>query len=416
MKDVTKTLINFPQASSSDVLNELLKKGAQKLLHQAIEMEIQEYLDKINLNAGKTLAIRNGYLPERTIQTGIGDIPVKQPRARLKEEAEAAGISKFESKILPPYLRRTKSIEELLPWLYLKGISTGDFGEALFSLLGKDAPGLSATTITRLKGVWQEEYEAWMQRSLADKRYVYIWADGIYCNVRLEDARACLLVIMGSTLDGTKELITVVAGHRESEMSWEAVLRSLRDRGLETAPELAIGDGALGFWKALDKIYPETKRQRCWVHKMANILDKLPKSVHPQAKSMLHEIYNAPTKAEAEKAFKRFLDVFSAKYKAATDCLAKDHDCLLTFYDFPAEHWTHIRTTNPIESTFATVRLRTAKTKGCGSTLATVTMVFKLAESASKKWKRLNGRELLADVIDINWKFVDGVKMESIAA
>jgi transposase-like protein len=407
-------LINLPQTSSEDALTEILRQGAIKLLHQAVEMEIQEYVEKTNSSLNRVAVVRNGYLPKRSVQTGIGDIEVKQPRARAKDKRD--NIVPFQSKILPPYLRRTKSIEELLPWLYLKGISTGDFNEALASILGEGASGLSASTITRLKDVWQDEYKEWKSRKLHSKHYVYIWADGIYFNVRLEDKRLCLLVVMGATVEGKKELIAVETGYRESTVSWESLLLSLRDSGLETAPEIAIGDGALGFWAALSKIYPETGHQRCWVHKTANVLDKLPKTQQPKAKGMIHEIYNSSSKAEAEKAFDRFVEVFSDKYRSSTDCLSKDRDVLLSFYDFPAEHWLHIRTTNPIESTFASVRLRTVKTKGCGSELATLTMVFKLAESASKSWKKLRGAKLLADVIDIRWKFVDGVKTSAIVA
>ena len=306
--------------------------------------------------------VRNGHLPARTILTGVGPIEVEQPRVhdrRPKEEAE-----KFTSQILPPYLRKTKSIEELIPWLYLKGISTGDFHEALAALLGPQAPGLSATTVTRLKTIWEDEYKTWNQRSLEGKRYVYLWADGVYFNIRLEEDRQCLLVLMGATADGKKELIAVAAGHRESEQSWLALLLECKARGMKVDPLLATGDGALGFWKALPQVWSTTRTQRCWVHKTVNVLDKLPRSQHGAAKKMLHNIYLTETRNEAEKAFDVFVDTFGAKQLKATQCLVKDRSELLAFYDLPAEHWMHLRSTNPIESVFATVRLRTYRTKG----------------------------------------------------
>jgi putative transposase len=320
----------------------------------------------------------------------------------------------FSSAILPPYLRKTKSIEELIPWLYLKGVSTGDFSEALAALLGPDAKGLSANTVTRLKAVWQQEYDAWNQRSLADKHYVYVWADGVYFNIRLEDDRQCILVLMGATADGKKELIALTDGYRESEESWKALLLDCKARGLRTAPLLAIGDGGLGFWKALRKVFPTTPEQRCWVHKTANVLDKMAKGVQPKAKALLHDIWQADTRAAAEKAFDLFVETYEAKYPKATDCLRKDRETLLVFYEFPAEHWIHLRTTNPIESTFATVRLRTSKTKGSGSRSACLTMVFKLMEAASKGWRLLNGSPLLSKVV-AGVRFVDGVEQTNAA-
>jgi transposase-like protein len=311
-------------------------------------------------------------------------------------------------------LRKTKSIEELIPWLYLKGISTGDFSEALAAILGPQAKGLSAATITRLKAVWAEEYGAWSKRSLAGKHYVYVWADGVHCNIRLEEDRQCILVLMGATADGKKELLALGDGFRESEQSWKALLLDCRARGMTIAPTLAVGDGALGFWKALRQVFPTTQEQRCWVHKTANVLDKLPKSQQPKAKAMLHAIWPAETKAAAEQAFDLFVATYEAKYAKATDCLLKDREELLVFYDFPALHWIHLRTTNPIESTFATVRLRTTKTKGSGSRLACLTMVFKLMESASKKWRLLNGSPPLAKVI-AGVRFVDGVEQTNAA-
>ena len=318
---------------------------------------------------------------------------------------------RFTSQILPPYLRKTKAIEELVPWLYLKGISTGGFSDAL-TALGLDGSGLSATSVVRMKEVWQGEWELWGKRSLAGKKYVYLWADGIHFNVRLEDEgndRQCILVLMGALEDGTKELIAISEGFRESEESWLTLLRDVRERGLTTDPKMATGDGALGFWKALPQMFPATTAQRCWVHKTANALDKLPKSLQPAAKDKLHEIWMSATKADATKAFDAFIAAYQAKYPKATQCLSKDREELLAFYDFPAEHWQHLRTTNPIESTFATVRLRTSRTKGSGSRKACLTMTFKLCQSAEKTWRKLNGGKLLVDVIQ-GVQFVDGLR------
>jgi len=409
-------LVAFPQDPSRDVLTEVLREGARQMLATAIEVEVQSFLaarDHLLDEAGHRLVVRNGHLPARTIQTPLGEIPIQQPRCR--DRRSPAEREPFHSSILPPYLRKTKSLEELLPWLYLKGVSTGEFSEALTALLGPEAPGLSAATITRLKGVWQEELASWQRRTLAGKRYVYVWADGIYFNVRLEEpgnARQCILVLMGATTEGKKELLAVADGYRESEQSWFELLLDLRSRGLTIDPELATGDGALGFWKALAKVFPKTRHQRCWVHKTANVLNKLPKSVQAKAKSMLQEIWMAPTRADAEKAFGQFVETFRAKYAAAVSCLADDRLELLAFYAFPAEHWIHLRTTNPIESTFATVRLRTNKTKGSGSRIACLTMVYKLAVSAQKRWRALNGATLLADVVQ-GVMFEDGVRKEA---
>jgi len=391
-----------------DMLTEILRAGAQKMLAAAIEQEVAGYVaERVGLldEGGHRQVVRNGFLPEREIMTGVGTVSVKQPRVRDKRSPEQREF--FTPAVLPKYLRKTKSMEELIPWLYLKGISTNDFPEALQALLGTDAKGLSASTITRLKSVWEDEYAEWSRRSLTGKRYVYLWADGIYCSVRLEDDRQCLLVLMGATADGTKELIAVVDGVRESELSWKEVLLNLKSRGLEEAPELAIGDGALGFWKALRHVFPTTREQRCTVHKTANVLNKLPKSLQPQAKRLLHDIWQAPSRAEANKAFDLFQDTFEAKYLQATECLAKDRNELLAFYDFPAENWCHIRTTNPIESTFATIRLRHRKTRGCGSAKASLTMMFKLAQSASKGWRKLRGHTHLKDLLR-GVRFIDG--------
>jgi putative transposase len=401
--------------SGQDALTEILRQGAQKMLAQAVETEVAGWIEghqHCRDEQDHRQVVRNGYLPERTITSGVGSIEVKQPRVHdRRPEGER---EKFSSAILPPYLRKTKSIEELIPWLYLKGVSSGDFSEALQALLGPQAKGLSASTVTRLKSVWQEEYQDWSKRSLAGKHYVYLWADGVYFNIRLEGGRQCILVLMGATADGKKELLAIQDGERESELSWKALLLDVKARGVTTDPALAIGDGALGFWKALPQVYETTRPQRCWVHKTANVLDKLPKSVQPKAKEMLHDIYQAPSRAESEKAFDIFLETFATKHPKATDCLAKDREKLLAFYDFPAEHWRHIRTTNVIESVFASVRLRTAKTKGSGNREACLTMVYKLMESASKRWRVLNGSGLLADVI-AGVVFVDGEKKEDAA-
>jgi len=416
MLEATTTTIDFPSVASQDVLTEILRQGAQRLLTTAIDAEVAEYIDArqhIVNHAGHRQVVRNGYVPQRTIQTGIGPVEVRQPRVHdRRPEGER---EQFSSKILPPYLRKTKSIEELIPWLYLKGVSTGDFNEALCALLGPDCPGLSATTVTRLKSVWEEEHREWSQRSLSGKRYVYVWADGIYTNVRLQDDRVCLLVLMGATADGKKELIAVLDGYRESEQSWLEILLDLKSRGLVYPPKLAIGDGALGFWQALAKVFPKTRQQRCWVHKTANVLDKLPKRSQPRAKEMLHAIWMADSREAANQAFDLFLETYGAKYAKACQCLAKDREELLAFYDFPAEHWMHLRTTNPIESTFATIRLRTKKTKGHGSRKAALAMVFKLAQSASRRWRALNGSDLMPDVIE-GVIFVDGVRTDQVAA
>jgi transposase-like protein len=404
-----------PLPETKDVLTEVLREGAQRLLAQAVEAEVAGWLEQRHecVDAqGHRQVVRNGHLPERTITTGIGQVAVKQPRVR--DRRPAAEREQFSSSILPPYLRKTKSVEELIPWLYLKGVSSGDFSEALAALLGPQAKGLSATTVTRLKGIWEQEFQEWNRRALADKRYVYVWADGVHFNIRLEGGRQCILVLMGATADGKKELIAIQDGQRESEQSWKELLLDVQSRGLTVAPQLAIGDGALGFWKAVRQIWSDVHEQRCWVHKTANVLDKLPKSMQPKAKSMLHEIYLAPSRAEADKAFELFVRTYEAKYPKATECLDRDRSVLLAFYDFPAEHWMHIRTTNVIESVFATVRLRTEKTKGSGTRQACLTMVFKLMESASRRWRALNGSTLLGDVIK-GIVFVDGIRKEDAA-
>jgi putative transposase len=394
-------------------LDDLVRQGARQMLQAALESEVQMFLNehthKVD-DQGRRLVVRNGSLPARQILTGAGPLEVTQPRVRDKS-SEATERVRFSSSILPVYLRKSKSIEELIPWLYLKGISTGDFSEALQALVGPGAKGLSANVIVRLKESWSVEYDQWMRRDLSGRQYVYVWADGIHAQIRLEDepnSKQCLLVLMGATADGVKELITVQDGYRESEQSWLELLLDLKQRGLSTAPKLAVGDGGLGFWAALRKIFPETQEQRCWVHKTANVLDNLPKSVQPKAKGDLHEIWQAETRENANKAFNHFLEKYVAKYEKACECLKKDRDELLTFYDFPAEHWGHLRTTNPIESTFATIRLRHRRTKGNGTRRACLTMMFKLAQSAEKRWRRLNGHEQIFPLIQ-GRKFQDGI-------
>jgi putative transposase len=399
-----------------DPITEILRQGARKLLAQALEAEIEIFIHQykdLNDDLGRQRVVRNGHLPERVIQTGIGSVPVKAPRIRDRHCRPSERI-KFSSSILPPYLRKTRSLEHLIPWLYLKGISTGDFTDALAALVGKDAPGLSATTISRLKTVWEQDLKEWQKRDLSNKHYVYFWVDGIYCNVRM-DEKQCLLVIIGATEDGKKELVAIDGGFRESDLSWTQLLTDLKSRGLAKGPELAIGDGALGFWKALAKAYPDCRWQRCWVHKTANVLNKLPKSLQSTAKSKLQDIWHADNKDEAERLFNDFIRVYGAKYPKVEQCMVKDRDALLTFYEFPAEHWRHIRTTNPIESTFATVRLRTAKVRGCFSANTVITMAFKLCQCAEKRWIRLHRPERLAEVIR-GVKFVNGIKEKRIAA
>jgi putative transposase len=396
------------EEGKESLLEEIIREGARKVLQAAIENEVSAYIDlfkDLKDGTGRRVVVRHGSLPQRSLLTGIGPIPVKQPRVRDKREGEH-----FTSAILPRYLRRVPSLDNLIPTLYLKGVSTGDFAEALEAILGENAKGLSASTVVRLKRQWEEEYRQWAKRDLAGKRYVYFWADGIYFNVRLEDAenkRQCFLILIGALEDGTKELVAVSDGYRESKLSWMELLSSLKERGLTEGPKLAIGDGGLGFWAALREVYPDAREQRCWVHKTANILDKMPKSVQAKAKKKIHDIYLAPTKEQGLVAYNSFLSLYGKKFAQACECLSKDKDTLFTFYDFPAEHWVHIRTTNPIESTFATVRLRTEKTKGCGTRLATLTMVFKLVYETRKTWKKIKGYRLIPKVLE-GATFVDG--------
>lgn len=401
-------------------LDEIVLEGARRMLQAAIDAEVDAFIaqhaDRTD-EQGRRLVVKNGSLPERELLTGAGAIPVTQGRVRDNDPERSRRVT-FSPKVLPSYLRKTTAIEELIPWLYLKGISTGDFGEALQSLVGERAGGLSANVVCRLKEQWSKEYDEWSRRDLSDKHFVYVWADGIHAKVRLEDdanKKQCLLVLMGATPEGDKELIAVIDGYRESEQSWSELLLDLKHRGLQLAPKIAVGDGALGFWAALRKVFPETREQRCWVHKTANVLNKLPKSVQPKAKADLHEIWMAETRADANRAFDQFLEKYEAKYSAACECLRKDREVLLTFYDFPAEHWGHLRTTNPIESTFATIRLRHRRTKGSGTRRASLTMMFKLAQSAAKKWRRLNCHDKLTLVIE-GRTFKDGTLQEDIAA
>jgi transposase-like protein len=397
-----------------DQLTEILRQGARTLLAQAVEAEVADFLAKhtdLKTEDGRQRLVRHGHFPEREVTTGIGRVAVRQPRVRDREVAAGdPGHIRFSPAILPPYMRRSKSIETLLPILYLKGISTGDFSEALAALLGKDAPGLSPTAIIRLKDGWIDGHDAWQKRDLSAKRYVYVWADGIYLQARLEDEKQCILVLIGATPEGRKELVGFTDGARESAQDWRDLLLDLKRRGLDVRPELAIADGALSFWKAAGEVWPTTREQRCWVHKTANVLGKLPKSQQPKAKRALQEIWMAETKTDAEAAFDAFIESYQVKYEKATECLNKDRDALLTFYDFPAEHWKHLRTTNPIESTFATVRHRTIRSKGCLSNHTALAMVFKLVEAAQKSWRRLDGNNQLPKLI-LGVKFADGLEV-----
>ncbi len=411
-------VVEFRSAfEARSTLDEIVREGARKMLQTAIEAEVDEFLaqhaDRCDAQ-GKRSVVRNGYLPSREILTGAGPLDVKQPRVR-DNTPDPGNRVYFAPSVLPPYLRRSKSIDELIPWLYLKGISTGDFSEALKSLLGEHAQGLSANVVVRLKETWSQEYDEWSRRDLSKANYLYLWADGIHVNVRLEDdanRRQCLLVLMGATPEGKKELIAVVDGYRESEQSWTELLLDLKQRGLAQAPLLAVGDGALGFWAALRKVFGETREQRCWVHKTANVLNKLPKSVQPRAKLDIHEIWQSETREAANEAFDHFLEKYQAKYDAACDCLAKDRDVLMTFYDFPAEHWKHLRTTNPIESTFSTIRLRHRRTKGSGTRRTSLAMMFKLAQSAQSRWRRLNGHEQITHLLQ-GKKFINGIQQDA---
>jgi len=396
----------------------VIQAGARELLATAVLAAVSgfiaEHADLLDED-GRQRLVRHWFLPEREVMTGIGKVPVQVPRVRDRGTNEDGSNIKFRSSLVPPYLRKAKSVEELLPWLYLKGISTGDFSEALAALLGPDAEGLSASTITRLKASWWEEYETWRKRDLSGKRYVYIWADGVYFTPRLDGDRQCMLVIIGADAYGEKDVLAIMDGFRENADSWRDLLRSLRKRGLTQAPELAIGDGALGFLTALRDVYPTTREQRCWVHKTANVTGAMPKSLREKAKADLQDIWMAETKKEATAAFDLFLETYGVKYERAVAKLVKERDELLAFYDFPAEHWKHIRTTNPIESVFATVRNRTRKTKGCLNRKTALAMVFRLMMSAKRKWRRISGPNRLPEVIKVV-EFRDGIKQLNQAA
>lgn len=396
-------------AFKHDFLTEVLRQGAQQLLIAAVEAEVEAFLEEHNsqkVGGDKPRFVRNGYLPKRDIQTGIGQMHVVMPRVR--DRAFVKDGIRFGSSIVPKYLRRTGDLNELLPVLYLKGLSTNDFAEALTPLVGEQAQQLSPGVISRLKAHWEDEYDRWNERDLSGSHYVYWWVDGIHLEARMED-KQCALVVIGVTDKGKKELIAINSGYRESKESWLTLLNSVTRRGLTQPPLVAVGDGALGFWGALNEVFPTTLHQRCWFHKMGNVLDKLPKSLQSQAKAGLQEIWMSPTKDAADTAFDQFISDYQAKYPKATDCLLKDKEVLLTFYDFPAEHWQSLRTTNPIESTFATVRHRTRKAKGCFSRTTILTMTFKLIKSAEKRWHRLRGFEQLSNVIQ-GVKFIDGVR------
>jgi transposase-like protein len=394
----------------TDGLTDLLKTGAQKLIHQAVELELSEFMSQYKerlTNDGKAGVVRNGYQPERDILTGVGPVRVKIPKVRAKDGRPVT----FNSALVPPYVRKAKSLEASIPWLYLKGISTGEMSEALKMLVGADAKGLSAGTVSRLKQEWAIEYDQWQKRPLDNDEWVYIWADGIYSGLRSQETKLCALVIVGVNARGQKHFLAIEDGTRESTQSWREVLLNLKERGLNT-PKLAIGDGALGFWRALDEIYSNTRHQRCWVHKTANILNKLPKSSQPKAKQALHQIWQAETKAAAEKAFTLFTKTYEDKYPKSTQCLQKDREELLAFYDYPAQHWQSIRTSNPIESTFGTIRHRTKRAKGCLSRDGMLHMMFKLGQCAQKKWIKLRGFDYLAKVIE-GVQFKDGVEITS---
>ena len=410
------TLRDIEAQGPGSVLEEIARRGAQQMLAQAMEAEvalfIENHADKVDEN-GHRKVVRNGHMPARELVTGIGRVPIKQPRV---DDRQLAGgeEQRFSSAILPRYLKRVASVDSLIPVLYLKGVSTGDFSEALKAILGEGAPGLSANSVVRLKAVWEQDYQEWARRDLSGKRYVYFWADGLHVNVRLDEERSCILVIMAADEHGNKELVAVSDGYRESTASWREMLLDLRRRGLVVGPRLATADGALGFWKALREVYAGTGEQICWFHKSGNVLDKMPKSVQSQAKTMIREMWQAPSLEKAKGAYDQFCEAWATKYPKAVDCLRKDEQSLFSFYAFPAAHWVHLRTSNPIESTYATVRLRTKRTKGCGSRTATLTMVWKLALEAEKTWRRLMGFKLIPLVIE-GREFVDGELTEAAA-
>jgi transposase-like protein len=403
------TVVQFSgREEMTDALTELLRTGAVQLIQQAVEAELVGFMEQFSgrlLEDGKAAVVRNGYHPERDIQTGIGPVTVKIPKVRSKDGEPVT----FRSALVPPYIRKTASLEAALPWLYLKGISTGEMAEALKVLVGPEAAGLSASTVARLKQTWAEDYKIWCDKRLDKDRWVYIWADGVYSGLRAEDAKLCALVIIGVNERGEKHFLAIEDGVRESTQSWREVLLSLKARGL-SAPKLGIGDGAMGFWAALEEAYPETRHQRCWMHKTGNVLNCMPKSIQPKVKSALHEIWQAETRADAYKAFDLFIQTYEAKYPKATVMLQKDREELLAFYDFPAQHWQSLRTTNPIESTFGTIRHRTKRSKGCLTRDGMLHMMFKLSECAEKTWRKQRGFNSLAKVI-MGVKFKDGIEV-----
>ena len=395
----------------SDPLTALLRSGAQQLITQAVEVELQELLNEYSdrrTEDGHAIVVRNGHLPERELQTGLGPVTVKIPKVRSITGEPVT----FRSALVPPYVRKTKSLEAALPWLYLKGVSSGEMGEALKVLIGPEAKGLSASTVSRLKQIWGREYLSWCDGPLDKDRWVYVWADGVYSGLRGEQMKLCALVIIGVNERGEKHFLAIEDGMRESTQSWREVLLKLKSRGMN-GPELAIGDGAMGFWAALEEVYPETRQQRCWMHKTMNVLNCLPKSAQAKAKGSLHDIWQAETKADAEKAFDLFVKIYEPKYPKAAICLQKDREEMMAFYDFPAQHWQSIRTSNPIESTFGTIRHRTRRSKGCLSRDGMLHMMFKLGQCAEKKWRRLRGFDYLTKVIT-GVKFKDGVEVTEI--
>jgi putative transposase len=413
MNDIT-SIVRFRQPDDiDDPLTQILRAGARKLLAEAIEREAEVFLAQmrdLKLPDGRERLVRHGHGPERTIQTGIGPVDVSRVKLRDRGATSEADRIRFTSAILPRWARRTRSLDALLPVLYLRGVSTGDFQEALAALLGKDAANLSPSVIARLTGDWQVEYDRWQARDLSARHYVYVWADGVYLQARMEDHAECMLVLIGATPEGKKELVGFQVGVRESAQSWRELLVEVKRHGLTIAPELAVGEGALGFWTALDEVFPRTKHQRCWVHKTANVLNKVPKSVQPGMKADLREVYLAPNRASAEQAISVFAEKYAARYAKASECLIKDQTALLAFYDLPAEHWDHLRTSNPIESVFATVRHRTVRTKGSLSRKTARLMVFKLVMAAAKTWRRLKGENQLPKVVE-GVKFQDGIEV-----
>jgi putative transposase len=416
-KITTENAIEATPDTSAGVLETLIRTGARQVLQAALEAEIQEHLERYKTfvdEKGNRQIVRNGHQAERTVLTAAGPIPVRRPRVDDRV-LEGKGEQRFSSQILPKFMRRAASLDSLIPALYLQGISTDDFPTALEAILGPQAKGLSATTVVRLKETWATEYTEWSKRDLSKKHYVYVWVDGVYCNARLEDEKACLLVIIGADLSGKKELLAISDGLRESSQSWREILLDLRARGLKRPPVLAICDGAMGFQAAAAELWPTTRIQRCWFHKLGNVLNKLPSALQEKAKGLLHDQFMAPTREEAMKAYERFVETFEAKYPKAVECLTKDKEDLFVFYDFPASHWIHLRTTNPIESTFATVRLRHRKTKGNGTRQATLTMVFKLCKEAERSWRRLMGFHVLP-LVEAGKKFVNGELVDESAA